>query len=345
MKNFLKVAIYIILVVVLLNYFSVVYKTNTDSTVSILNVRNIDVYFFGSSGVMRAVSPMKIYEKTGITSYNISTGWMQIPVDYYALKENMKNNKPKVVFIDMESFFDDFLQSKDKLHYAVDEFDMSFNKLELINEKIWRMNAFDRLSFVFPFFRFHDKWSSTTLNSYVINKNTDPCPGKFCYGYYDSNKITPQTRTNYMNEETNENEVAILKKNHSDEYILKIKKLCEKNNIELVLFMPPHLIWSKSKTEKAANWAKENGLRYLDLNLKLKDMKFDMNTDYYDGGHLNISGATKVSSYLGEYLKAEFKLEDHRGEQKYKKWDEDLKRYKDWESKSFEEFEKNLRKL
>ena len=48
-----------------------------------------------------------------------------------------------------------------------------------------------------------------------------------------------------------------------------------------------------------------------------------------DVGHLNYRGARKLSSYLDDYLAGSGNLPDHRGDEKYKQWEQDLSyRYK-----------------
>ena len=38
------------------------------------------------------------------------------------------------------------------------------------------------------------------------------------------------------------------------------------------------------------------------------------------GDHLNLSGAHKVTAYLGTYLKEQYQLSDHRSEEQYQEW-------------------------
>ena len=51
------------------------------------------------------------------------------------------------------------------------------------------------------------------------------------------------------------------------------------------------------------------------------ELQINSDADFIDWGHTNTSGATKVTGYIGKYLKKNFDLPDHRGEKKYKKWD------------------------
>ena len=50
----------------------------------------------------------------------------------------------------------------------------------------------------------------------------------------------------------------------------------------------------------------------------------------YDNPHLNPSGARKVTDYIGNILRNDFNVPDHRGESAYAKWDEDYKEYRNY---------------
>ena len=52
----------------------------------------------------------------------------------------------------------------------------------------------------------------------------------------------------------------------------------------------------------------------------------DFSKDTYDGGlHLNLSGAEKITEYLGEFLRNEYELPDHRSEKELQEiWDQKI---------------------
>ena len=61
------------------------------------------------------------------------------------------------------------------------------------------------------------------------------------------------------------------------------------------------------------------------MNFVHKEMGIDWSKDTRDGGnHMNYEGAKKVTAYFGNYLSTEFDLVDHRGDEKYKSWDESV---------------------
>ena len=45
------------------------------------------------------------------------------------------------------------------------------------------------------------------------------------------------------------------------------------------------------------------------------------------GDHLNLTGARKVTRYLGNYLKENYELPDHREEQSYREWNAEADRF------------------
>ena len=95
--------------------------------------------------------------------------------------------------------------------------------------------------------------------------------------------------------------------------------------------------------------AEECGVDYLDANYDREAIQFDWYNDTFDGGdHLNLFGARKMTKYLGDYMKQECDLTDHRDDPKYRSWHEQLKEYeqevKDMEGTSYPKIEEEIKK-
>ena len=76
------------------------------------------------------------------------------------------------------------------------------------------------------------------------------------------------------------------------------------------------------------DYAKKNGIPFLDLDLKRKEIGFSWKTDSRDAGnHLNCYGAKKVSLYVGQYIKNHVQLEDKRQNAAYAGWNDDYTAY------------------
>ena len=69
-------------------------------------------------------------------------------------------------------------------------------------------------------------------------------------------------------------------------------------------------------------------MQYIDLNID-NIINIDWDTDSKDGGeHLNYYGALKVTNYYGQYINKFNKLESHKEDIKYAKWNSEYKTYK-----------------
>ena len=66
-----------------------------------------DVLILGTSHPEFGISSMKLYENTGIVSYNLSSSQQPIEVSYYVLKRAFETQSPKVVLLDPEALFND----------------------------------------------------------------------------------------------------------------------------------------------------------------------------------------------------------------------------------------------
>lgn len=98
-------------------------------------------------------------------------------------------------------------------------------------------------------------------------------------------------------------------------YLDKMRKLCEKEGITLLLVKAPSLApqWYDGQNQQVLDYAEKHGLAYINFYDLLEETGIDYETDTYDGGlHMNYSGAKKLSHYLGNYLKNHMKWEDHR---------------------------------
>ena len=72
-----------------------------------------------------------------------------------------------------------------------------------------------------------------------------------------------------------------------------------------------------------AKFAEECGVEYMDANYDRDKIQIEWENDTFDGGdHLNLFGARKMTTYLGDYLARECDLTDHRDDPAYQSWQE-----------------------
>lgn len=108
------------------------------------------------------------------------------------------------------------------------------------------------------------------------------------------------------------------------QYLDKINQLCKENESQLLLVntVSP-LVWSNVRHEIIQKWCTDNNVNYVDYNSseQLETIDFDFSNDFRDGGdHVNLNGSRKICKNLGNYIKQNYTLEDHRKDSSYQEW-------------------------
>ena len=336
LKNAIKVVVFLFLTIVLASYFSKIYRIDKSTKNLEEKVSQSEVLFFGTSGFNRAISPMRLYDREGIASFNLANQWEQIPLNYYMIREYAKPGRTKLVVLDVETIFDSDLQTLDTAHYSVDKMPLDSEKLRLLNDPVWSMDLGEKIGFLVPMIRYHDRWNEVELPSYLATKRA-LCDDWQCYGYMYDDKTFQEEDLKYtigLDYETN----------HALEYVLKVKDYCDANGIELLLLLPP---WQRFDAEHYAlleKTFKENGLKYENFQSENAAM-LDNEKDFSNSGHLNTAGAVKYSDFLGNYLKENYTLNDYRNDANYEKWRSDLEVYAEKEKSVLEQHENNVKEI
>ena len=112
---------------------------------------------------------------------------------------------------------------------------------------------------------------------------------------------------------------------------MRILHYCDSRNIPVLLVATPSPVnWNYAKHSILQQFAEQNGVPFLDLNLSLDELGLDHQTDWQDGGdHLNLYGATKLSRYMAAYLAEQYDLPDHRKDSDYENWSNALNKYRE----------------
>ncbi|SFA86932.1 hypothetical protein SAMN05216249_10425 [Acetitomaculum ruminis DSM 5522] len=270
----------------------------------------VDVLFFGSSHAAACFNPQEIYNNCGIRSYNLACEQQSILVSYYWLKEAIKYQSPKIVILDTYMMFE-FNQSEALntsepcTRMAIDAMKFSKVKYEAIKAICDNDKQQNLESYIFKNIRFHTRWTDLTEQDFTFKnlethyelKGFAPLYRK---GYKVENDYQP-----YFNYDTSvlSEPVPLMR-----EYLDKIKKLCDENNIKLILVKTPTLRFDTSKHNYLTRYAKNNGIDFLDFNIKeiYDACDFVYPKDMNDNEHSNIWGAKKISLYLADILKKQY---------------------------------------
>ncbi len=311
---------------------------------SFFTIRNYDVLFFGTSHVKRGVSPFQLYKDYGITSYNMATNCQEIPMSYWALINTMEYNKPSIVLLDVYGCRLDFPDADPKVrgHYIFDNFTISKNKIKGISKLYEDYDVKKEL--IFPYFSYHNKWTEKT--SFINAWNEKSFVEKNLAKGFEDVPYLKREIDDYKNMRlVDKNEYINNENTDCMKYIKEFVFFCKNNNIQPVLmYLPPACgVLQQKESNSVQKLAGELNVPYynmlynaeniIDVDIDLQDCnigKEDIEKDTIGNGniHLNFSGARKVTDYIGNILRNDFNVPDHRGEADYAKWDEDYKEYR-----------------
>ena len=108
-------------------------------------------------------------------------------------------------------------------------------------------------------------------------------------------------------------------------------QLCQEKGIELILIKAPSLYpyWYPEWEEQIEDYADQNQLRYINFLELTDEIGIDYNRDTYDAGlHMNLSGAEKLSVYLGQVLREQCGVPDRRDDGELQAiWEQNIQAY------------------
>lgn len=281
---------------------------------------NIETLFLGSSHVFCGYDPQILDEALGENTYLASTPVQKVDGSYYLLKEVIKNNDIKKVYLDMY-----FWQYRDtpaergsaQMYYIyciTDNMKNNWNRIEFL------LNASGCDQYIEGFLpaarygnylldlnRFEQVVKSKRNSEYI---NYENIPSNF----YKGAMIAPgQTGNPKMITTTDEAGIAKISENVISEYSLKnldkIVKLCKEKEIQLVLVTTPftdfyvQTIGNYDTFYKyMKNYAEINDIEYYDFNLCKTDILDLGDEDFLDFHHLSGKGAAKYSAVFADVM-------------------------------------------
>lgn len=302
MKNFIKDLIFLVIFAVLFyictNIFVLKGNGYGSDVISFYNLRNnsLDIIFFGSSHSYSSFSPDIIEEETGFISYNFATQQQPIYITYHYMIEALKTQKPKYFVLDtLMLTADEEYTTEGVVRDALDKMKFSKNKIEAI--KVSVENKEDRMSYYLNIIKYHTRYSELNLNDIKIGLNQIGLKNRGFISLPSNNEI--MIDNSELLNITDELKIS----NKNLEYLEKIVKLAQENNITLIFVKTPCNLTEKQV--KNINWIKEyshkNDINFIDYNLNMNDLNLEIG-DFYDYGHLSGTGAEKLSKDFSNYL-------------------------------------------
>lgn len=285
---------------------------------------NIDALFLGSSHCYRSLNPDIIDNIWMQNTFNGGTSSQNLDGSYIILKEAVKRNDIKEVYLEMfyttmgsvynartemtsTYIISDYLKpSFDKLYYMVTSIPKEHYLDAMIKARRNWKKAFEK-DYINNLIRM--KESKEYRNFQYVDNGNESYQGKGYVGNYTS----IENDTFYQQEH-----FTPIRENRLSEddikYLRKIKNLCDKRDIKLTLFSSPMSNFRlcdvgnyDSYIDQVGSIANELEVEYYDFNLCKGKYLSLTSKDYYDDQHLNYAGAEKFSKCFAEFFRSDSK--------------------------------------
>ena len=314
MKRVIKIllsgAITLILIVGVIYRLGILVRpTNADSAFKAIDTfhdmpqNSLEVIGYGSSHMWRGMSAMQMYEAYGIGTYNYGCNWQHINTTELFIKDSLRTQSPKVILIETY-LVNDLLQDMDingEIYYtrAINEFEGKQKYLK----QCFGDDKERYLSYYMPLCAFHDNWVNLDEKNFVENSSNKDFYKTM--GFMDSEAVTPISiadPSGFKQKDISKDALKVL-----DEIVA----ICKANDIEIIFYTAP---WQGyySYGDAMSTYAEENDCAYFNLFRYVDEIGINCKTDFSDKGHLNNSGAVKVSNFLGKYIVDNYDVTDMR---------------------------------
>jgi len=287
-----------------------------------------DILFVGTSHVMNAVIPVRLWEKYSATSYILCSEYNDIRRNLPMLKLALQYCNPQVVVLDVENYWD--RSDPDETFIGFHEFADGFplNKTKIEATRSLYGDSKETMEILFPIIRYHERWKSLDRGDFRLHGLSS----KGHMGYEFSNKVTEVERYPYVDESS-----AKLYEDTDAPLIGEFIEYCQNRGIRVVITTVPY---NAMEQEQEALWgigeiAKKYDVPY--INMVANYDLVDGNQDFMNEGHMNYFGALKVTDYIGSKLSEEGYLSRVEDVQTVSIWEDKTDRFNRMIDDIFEE--------
>lgn len=292
---------------------------------------NFDVIFMGTSHVYNHVLPMEMWDEYGIASFNWGYSNCTPAENYYLIQDILRYTSPKVLVMDVYGLVEYNNYNNGKYHTnRIEQQHVQFDSLPIwsLSKMAAAFDVFDdydnNVDFIWNFIMYHNRWSELEQSDFDYDISTEK--GAQYLPGLGTTTFTPISE----DEKTEIDSVCY-------PYYLKIIEYCQERGIQVLCAYIPFA--ASAYQQRVANSIGEIVEQYPNCSYvnMLTEGLLDFDTDIYsDNSHLNFSGASKVTSWLGQYLRDHYDLDDYR---ENASWNDDYAEYYAFKLSNFEKME------
>lgn len=270
--------------------------------------KNIDVVFIGTSKTWMAFSPMYIWDKYGIVSYNRGSSGQSYKMSYFLMKDAVENHNAKVIVFDISYLLSVSDPYESVISNILNMIPLT-NRYQAYKELFGKDLDFDKVNIAA---RFHTRWKELKKNDFTYNS--------YMKGLYDYPFMRYDGEIKFSKHEVQLSPETI-------KYAKLFQEYADKNGVKLIFIDIPAINMDLGYGEAFGKLAKKEGWIYFNYNKLAKDIGFDYKYDLVDVGHTNTEGGSKILNHLIPYLISIYNLQSKKNDIEYTQWNNDYKKY------------------
>jgi hypothetical protein len=274
----------------------------------------LDVMFMGSSHARFAFDTRIFDERLGIKSFNLSSSGQTPVVGYFALKEALKYQKPKLLVY--EAYWKEFGTSDNTTpsSFVYNYMKGLDSKLQLLfnirDDKKFAPFVLESLSKTYRYREYLKPAVRNIKQGKFVKKDYKNTPVKYEYftyyenGYFGSDYVVKNEKLFKTNPFIKAGKYFKWD-NKQIEYYEKTLELCKEKDIEVMVIIAPLPIPTMNFVNNYETYSNElkkitesHGVEFIDYNTGNKETRTFDNDLFYDSNHLNFKGTRKLDEML-----------------------------------------------
>lgn len=275
---------------------------------------SVDIVVLGSSHVQYSFIPSFAYQDSGLYSYVLGSACQPLKVSYEMLKETLKTQNPELVILEVYTATPLKSMCEGDVCYVSAQYQMrGEEKQNVINFLPEEKAEAYRNDFV----NNHNTWRTMDgFKDLILKQDTTISP---YFGYIEIDAALPPLNSWYPLIYNNLPDYTLDREDV--EALDNILDLCNKENIQLLLYMVPMdglTAENQAALNKVWEWADKNEIKYIDFIQLSRKLDYQLRV-HNDGAHSYSNGASFITDYLMNYVKENYVFHKHENNQELNK--------------------------
>ena len=324
-KTIIRITGFILILTICLGYLNSVFKLKYGDGIYCLKKYyelekdTVDVLVLGSSHAFEDFNTGTLWDEYGISSFVLGGSTQPMWNTYYYLKEALKYKTPDLIVLEGygTTFTPEFLNAfvdDSKIIKNVIGFNWSSDKVDLIQTSVPE-NQWNDFYLEYPLY--HNRYKEMSKAEFFDNQGN---PFWMDWKGFGCNMETQAFAAPDISGISDKKPLY----EKTEQYYRAILELAAEENIPIIVVVAPYACITEEDQKlynTASEIAGEYDVPFVNCNLLYDEIGIDWMLDAADAGHLNYRGNRKFTSYIGGYIKDNYSLTDHRGDQRYSTWE------------------------